>query len=102
MAISEGLMTSLNEIRETSIENGTLYARQIDLITPTTDISAIASPLFDKPELMNEFLDVLVKKIIYTQVVNYKLYNNPLAFLEGDRMPLGAIGEEIFINPAER
>ena len=91
MAISEGLMTSLNEIRETSIENGTLYARQIDLITPTTDISALSTKLFENDNLMNEFFDVLVKRIIYTQVVNYKLFNNPLAFLEGDRMPLGAI-----------
>lgn len=102
MAISEGLMTSLNEIRETSIENGTLYGRQIDLITPTTDISALSTQLFDNPDLMNEFLNVLVKRIIYTQVVNYKLFNNPLAFLEGEQMPLGAIGQEIFINPAER
>ena len=101
MAISEGLMTSLNEIRETSIENGTLYHRQIDLITPTTDISALSTKLFDDENLMNEFLNVLVKRIIYTQVVNYKLFNNPLAFLEGEKMPLGAIGQEIFINPAE-
>lgn len=101
MAISEGLMTSLNEIRETSIENGTLYHKQIDLITPTTDISALSTKLFDNDDLMNEFLNVLVKRIIYTQVVNYKLFNNPLAFLEGDKMPLGAIGQEIFINPAE-
>ena len=99
--ISEGLRISLNNIRETSIENGTLYAKQIDEILPTTDISALASPLFDNPDLMNEFLNVLAKRIVYTQVVNYKLFNNPLAFLEGEKMPLGAIGQEIFINPAE-
>lgn len=100
MPISNGLMTSLNEIRETSIQNGTLYARQIDEITPTTDISVLSSQLFDNDSLMNEFLEMLVKRIIYTQVVNYKLFNNPLKFLEGDKMPLGAIGQEIFINPA--
>lgn len=101
MAISEGLRTSLNAIRETAIEDNTLYGRQIDLITPTTDISALSTKLFDNPELMNQFLNMLCKKIVYTQVVNYKLFNNPLAFLEGEQMPLGAIGEEIFINPAE-
>ena len=101
MAISEGLRTSLNQIRETSIENGTLYGRQIDLITPTTDISALSTKLFDDENLMNEFLNVLVKRIMYTQIVNFKLYNNPLKFLEGEKMPLGAIGQEIFINPAE-
>lgn len=101
MAISEGLRTSLNAIRETSIENGTLYARQIDEITPTTDISALSTQLFDNESLMNEFLDVLVKRIVYTQVVNYKLFNNKLSVLEGDRIPLGAIGQEIFISPAK-
>ena len=100
MPISEGLRTSLNQIRETSIENNTLYAREIDEILPTTDISALSTKLFDNDVLMNEFLDVLVKRIIYTQIVNFKLFNNPLKFLEGDRIPLGAIGQEIHINPA--
>ena len=100
MPISEGLRTSLNQIRETSIDNGTLYAREIDEILPTTDISALSTKLFDNDVLMNEFLDVLVKRIIYTQIVNFKLFNNPLKFLEGDRIPLGAIGQEIHINPA--
>lgn len=102
MPISEGLRTSLNQIRETSIQNNTLYAKQIDEITPTTDISTISSVLLDNDDLMNEFFKMLVKRIVYTQVVNYKLFNNPLRFLEGDRMPLGSIGQEIFINPARR
>lgn len=101
MAISEGLRTSLNAIRETSIENGSLYARQIDEITPTTDISVLSTQLFDNENLMNEFLNVLVKRIVYTQVVNYKLFNNKLSVLEGDKIPLGAIGQEIFISPAK-
>lgn len=102
MPISEGLRTSLNQIRETSIQNNTLYHKQIDEILPTTDISVLSSVLFDDETLMNEFLNVLVKRIIYTQLVNFKLFNNPLRFLEGDKMPLGAIGQEIFINPAKR
>ncbi len=101
MPISEGLRTSLNDIRETSIQNNTLYAKQIDEITPNTDISALSSVLLDNPELMNEFMNMLIKRIVYTQVVNYKLFNNPLKFLEGDQMPLGSIGQEIFINPAK-
>ena len=101
MPISEGLRTSLNQIREVSITNNTLYHKQIDEITPDTDISVLASKLFADDNLMNEFFNVLVKRIVYTQVVNYKLFNNPLKFLEGDKMPLGAIGQEIFINPAK-
>lgn len=102
MPISEGLMTSLNEIRQTSIQNDTLYAKQVNEITPDSDISVLSSVLLDNPDLMNEFMGMLVKRIIYTQLVNYKLFNNPLKFLEGDQMPLGAIGQEIFINPARR
>lgn len=101
MPISEGLMTSLNLIRETSIENNTLYAKQIDEITPNTDIGSLSSVLLDNPELMNEFMNMLVKRIVYTQLVNNKLFNNPLKFLEGEQMPLGSIGQEIFINPAK-
>ena len=100
MAIKKGLMTTLNKIRETSIENGTLYGKQVDEITPSTDISILASQLFSDDNLMNEFFNVLVKKIVYTQIVDYKLFNNPLQFLWGDQMPLGSIGQEIFINPA--
>lgn len=101
MPISEGFRTSLNELRETSIQNNTLYAKQIDEILPDTDISVLSSKLFDEPNLMNEFMNMLVKRIVYTQVVNFKLFNNPLKFLEGDAMPLGSMGQEIFINPAK-
>lgn len=101
MPISEGLRTSLNEIRNTLIQSNTLYAQQIDEISPNTDISSLSAPLFDNDDLMNDFFKVLVKRIIYTQLVNYKLFNNPLKILEGEQMPLGSIGQEIFINPAK-
>lgn len=101
MPISEGLRTSLNEIRNTLIQSNTLYAQQIDEISPNSDISSLSAPLFDNEDLMNDFFKVLVKRIIYTQLVNYKLFNNPLKILEGEQMPLGSIGQEIFINPAK-
>ena len=78
--ISEGLRTSLNAIRETSVENNTLYAKQIDIITPTTDITALSSKLFEDDNLMNEFMNVLVKRIVYTQIVDFKLFNNQFYF----------------------
>lgn len=101
MPISEGLRISLNEIRNTLIQSNTLYAQQIDEISPNSDISSLSAPLFDNEDLMNDFFKVLVKRIIYTQLVNYKLFNNPLKILEGEQMPLGSIGQEIFINPAK-
>ena len=101
MPIKEGLRTTLNEIRNTSIQNNTVYNVQVDEIRPDTDISIFASQLFSDDNIMNEFFNVLVKRIVYTQIVDYKLFNNPLQFLWGDQMPLGAIGQEIFINPAK-
>ena len=100
MAIAEGLRTELNLIRETSIENNTLYHRYVPEILPDTDIGSFASPILDNPNVMNEFMNVLVQRIVYTQV-DTKLFNNPLRVLEGDRIPLGAIGQEIYINPAK-
>lgn len=100
MAISEGLKIGLNEIRETSIQNNTLYHNYIDEITDTTDIGSFAGPILELPKLANEFLSMLVQRIVYTQV-NLKLYRNPLRVLEGDRIPLGSIGQEIYINPAK-
>lgn len=100
MAISNGLRTALNMIRETSIEDNTLYHRYVPEILPTTDIGSFASPLLDNPDLMNEFMNVLVKRIAYTKIEN-KLFRNKLRVLEGEELPLGAIGQEIFINPAK-
>ena len=99
MAIPEGLRTSLNSIRETSIQNNTLYHKYVPEILPTSDIGSFASPILENPNVMNEFMNVLVQRIVYTQV-DIKLFNNPLRVLEGDRIPLGSIGQEIFINPA--
>lgn len=100
MAIPEGLRTSLNAIRETSIESNTLYHRYVPEILPETDIGSWASPILTNPNVMNEFINVLVQRIVYTQV-DIKLFNNPLRVLEGDRIPLGAIGQEIYVNPAK-
>lgn len=100
MAIPEGLRTSLNAIRETSIESNTLYHRYVPEILPETDIGSWASPILSNPNVMNEFINVLVQRIVYTQV-DIKLFNNPLRVLEGDRIPLGAIGQEIYVNPAK-
>lgn len=88
--IAEGLKTALNKIRETSIEENTLYHKYVPEITDTTDIGSFASPILDMPKVMNEFISQLVQRIVYTQVET-KLYRNPLKVLEGDRIPLGAI-----------
>ena len=100
MPASQGLQTSLNEIRNTLIKSNTLYHEELVEILPTTDIGSFASPLFAHPELMNAFINQLVQRIAYTQI-NIKMFNNKLKVLEGVNLPLGSIGQEIFINPAK-
>ena len=92
-----GLKTSLNALREISTE---IYHRYIPTIDADTDISAIATPVLKFPEVYNEFCSVLVNKLVYTQFLT-KTFNNPFKVLEGDRIPLGYAGEELYVNPAK-
>lgn len=96
--IPEGFRVALNELRETAIRDGKLYAQSVDQIFPDTDIGSWSAPILANPNLMNEFMSMLVQRIVYTQI-QVKMFNNPLRELEGDRLPLGAIGQEIAFNP---
>ena len=98
MAIPEGLRTSLNAIRETSIVEGTLYHQYVPEILPDTDIGSFAAPIVADQTIANEFMSRLVKRIVYT-IVEAKLFRNKLEVLKGTDLPLGAIGEELYINP---
>ena len=100
MAIPEGLRTALNAIRETSIEDNTLFAKYVPEIMPDTDIGSYAAAITADQNVYNEFFQRLVKKIVYSQVETRE-FRNKLKGLEGDRMPLGSIGEEIYINPVK-
>ena len=100
MAIPEGLRVSLNAIRETSIEDNTLYAKYVPEILPDTDIGTFSASIVADQTIANEFMSRLIKRIVYTQVLT-KTYRNKLQILEGDRIPLGAIGQEIYVNPAK-
>lgn len=101
MGAGEGLRTALNEIRETSIVSDTLYAKYVEEILPSTSISEWCKPILEFPKVMNEFVSELIQKVIYTQIET-KMFRNPLSILDGDNIPLGSIGEEIFINPVVR
>lgn len=92
----QGLVNSINEIRTKSSNE---YQNAVPEITTESGIETISAPLLQYPTLMNEFINVLVQKIAYSQFKT-KMFKNPLAFLEGDNLPLGAIGEEIYVNPA--
>jgi len=96
MALS-GLKTSLNALREISSE---IYHQYLPEIDEDTDISRYAEPIFSVPEVYNEFCQALVNRIVYTQFEN-KSFRNPFVVLDGDRIPLGYAGQEIYVNPAK-
>lgn len=94
--INEGLKNSLNKLREISSE---IYTQYVPIITDETNIAELATPILEVPQVMNEFIGNLVNRIVYTQFM-VKYFNNPLNILEGDKIPLGYAGQEIYVNPA--
>ena len=99
--MNEGLITSLNAIREMSVSDGTAYHQYVPAITSDTDIASFAAPILSTPVVANEFMSRLINRIVYTSFET-KYFNNSLQVLEGDRIPLGYAGQEIYINPAKR
>lgn len=97
MAIKEGLKTSLNQIRELSTP---LYQQEVPLITNDTDINSFGNPILNNLQVQNEFIPALINRIVYTSF-ELKYFRNPLEVLEGDRIPIGWAGQEIYTNPDE-
>lgn len=98
--MNQGLVTSLNALREMSVANNKVYHQYIPVIDENTSISALADPILNYPVVANEFMTMLVNKIVYTSFET-RYFNNPLQELEGERIPLGYAGEELYINPAK-
>lgn len=98
--MNEGLVTSLNALREMSVSGSSIYHQYIPVIDENTSIATLAEPILNVPAVANDFMSMLVNRIVYTQFLT-KLYNNPLKVLEGDRIPLGYAGQEIYTNPAK-
>ena len=98
---SEGLQTALNAMREMSVSDGKIYHQYVDVVTETTTIGQFGAPIIDpaNTNVLNDFVSLL-KKVVETSV-NTKIFNNPLAQLEGERMPLGNFVEDVYINPAK-
>lgn len=97
---SQELQKALNEIRDTIVGDNKLYHQQIPLVDELTSSQAYGQALLSLPsDLRNRFIGALVNKISYT-AFEIKYFQNPLIDLQRDEMPLGAIGEEIYINPA--
>lgn len=95
--MNNSLVTSLNAIREISSE---IYHRYVPIIDENTDIATFANPIMEYPVVYNEFQEALINKLVFTQF-QMKTFRNPLVVLEGDALPLGYGGENIYVNPAK-
>ena len=95
--MNESLVTSLNRIREVS---STIYHQYIPELTSDSDIGKLSQPVLSVPEVYNEFCSALINRIVYTQYLA-KAFRNPFVVLEGDALPLGYAGQEIYTNPAK-
>lgn len=92
----EGIVEAINGARDGASQ---YYLDNVPVIEENTSIETFTAPLLNIPKLFNEFADVLVQRIVYTQFFK-KVFNNPLKILEGDKIPLGYMGQEIYVNPA--
>ena len=95
-----GLITALNKMREMSVQENSVYHQYVPIVTDTTSISDFGNAILNVPVVMNEFVSKLVNRIVYTSFTS-RYFNNPLQILEGDRIPLGYAGEEVYVNPAK-
>lgn len=98
--ISDGLQTALNEIRETLVQDNSLYQEQIPLVNHYTSSQVYGQSLLALPsDMRNKFIQALVNRIAFTKF-EMDYFENPLQELAGDDLPLGAIGQNVYINPA--
>ena len=95
--MNDSLVTSLNRIREVS---STIYHQYIPELTSDSDIGKLAQPVLSVPEVYNEFCSALINRIVYTQFLA-KAFRNPFVVLEGDALPLGYAGQEVYVNPTK-
>ena len=100
MYASKGLQTALNKMREMSVDNNSIYHQYVPVVTDSTTIGEFGQPILDSANtnVLNDFVGLL-KKVVYTAVYN-KTFNNPLAQLDGERLPLGQFIEDVYVNPA--
>lgn len=97
MGVKNGLAIALNDLRQNASNQ---YQEVVPIVDENTSIESFTAPLLNYPKLMNEFAENLIQRIVYTKFES-KVFRNPLKVLEGDKIPLGYLGQEIFVNPAQ-
>ena len=95
------LVTAVQKVRELVVSGNANYHQYLPIIDENTDIATFGRSLLTAPtSVQNAFMSVLVNKLVYTRFES-KYFRNPLRDLEGDAIPLGYAGEEIYVNPAQ-
>ena len=95
------LVTAINKVRELVVSDNKVYNQYLPIVDENTDIANWGRTLLQAPtNVANSFISVLVNKLVYTRFES-KYFRNPLRDLEGEQMPLGYAGEEIYVNPAQ-
>lgn len=98
---SQGLVTALNKMREMSVDSGSIYHQYFPIVDANTTIGDFGAPMFGSNyQAVQESFFGLLKQIAYV-ATQTRIFNNPLAQLEGDNIPLGWAGEETYINPVK-
>ena len=85
----------MNAIRNEASE---AYKAAVPVAT-LANLQDVANPILNYAVMSNEFLNILINKIVAT-IVRRKMWENPLALLRKEGMPLGIDIEEIHTNPA--
>ena len=98
---SAGLVTALNKMREMSVDSGDIFHQYFPIVDSNTNIGEWGAPMFGSNyQAVQESFFGLLKQIAYVATVT-RVFDNPLAQLEGENMPLGWAGEETYINPVQ-
>ena len=98
--MNEGLVSSLNYLREMSVSENRVYHQYVPIIDDSTDISVLANPVFQYQQVANDFMNMLIQRIVSTSF-DIRRFRNPLRILEGDEMPVGFTNQDIYVNPAK-
>lgn len=88
----------LNIVNTIQANASTEYQSRVPLAT-RTNIQDIANPILAYTSVQNEFLGALVNKVAL-QVVQKRIWDNPLAILKKGMKPLGGDIENTYTNPA--
>lgn len=86
----------LNAIRA---EASDAYQRAVPEAT-AMNLNDVGNPILNYEAIGNEFVGALINKIVI-QLIDRRMWDNPLAILKRGQMPLGTDIEDIHVNPAK-